>query len=99
MQPRRKRQREVELCAVAEFAFGPDAAAVGLHDVLDDGEAEASPAGFARAGFVDAIEALEDALQMLGGNAGAEVLNGELHLRSEQARASTNALAGLRILE
>ena len=30
-------QGEVELGAVAEFALGPDAAAVGLDDVLDDG--------------------------------------------------------------
>ena len=37
---RRQGQREVELCALAKFAFSPDAAAMGLDDVLDDGEAE-----------------------------------------------------------
>ena len=72
---------------------------MGQHDVLDDGEAEAGAAGFARAGLVDAIEALEDALQVLGGDAGAEVLNGELDLRGEQARTDADALAGFGVFE
>ena len=82
-----ERQREVEAGAVAKLAFSPDASAVSLHNVLDDGEAEAGAAGLARARLVDAIKALEDALEMLGGDAGAEVLNGELHLGGEQTRA------------
>ncbi len=60
---------------MAEFAFGADGAAVGEHDVLGDGEAEAGAAGFAGAGFVDAVEAFEEARQMLGGDAGAEILH------------------------
>ena len=47
------------------------------HDVLGDGEAEAGASGFAGAGFVDAIEAFEEARQVLGGNAGAEIAHVE----------------------
>ena len=72
---------------------------MGLHNVLDDGEAEAGAAGFARARLVDAVEALEDALQVLGGNAGAEVLNGELDLRGEKARGRTNAFSRFCVFE
>ena len=86
-------QREVEVSAVAQFAFGPDASAVGLDDVLDDGQAQAGAAGLAGAGFVNAVEALEDAVEVLGGDAGAEVLDGELDLSLEQPRADADALA------
>ena len=58
-------KREVESGAGAELAFRPDAAPMGLHDVLHDGQAQAGAAGLARARLVDAIEALEDALQVL----------------------------------
>ena len=61
----RQGQGEVEGLAGAEFAFGPDAAAVGQDDVLDDGQAEAGAARLAGARFVDAIEALEDAIEVL----------------------------------
>jgi len=38
---RRQGQREVELGSRAQFDFGPDASAMGLDYVLDDGESEA----------------------------------------------------------
>ena len=40
----RERQSEMELRAVAELAFGPDAAAVCQNDVLHDGETESGAA-------------------------------------------------------
>ena len=46
---------------MGQVAFGADAAAVGDHDVLGDGQAQAGASGFAGAGFVDAIETLEEA--------------------------------------
>src|SRR5258708_33506470 len=55
--------------AVAEFAFGADGAAVGEHDVFGDSEAEAGAAGFAGAGFVDSVEAVEEARQVVPGGA------------------------------
>src|ERR1700675_1232204 len=66
---------EEEGAAAGEFAFGADGAAVGQHDVFGDGEAQAGAAGFAGAGFVDAIEAFEQAGQVLGGDAGAEIFD------------------------
>ena len=76
---RRQWEREMEGCALAQLALCPDAAAVGLDDVFDDGKTEAGAAGFARTRLVDAVEALEDALEVVGGDAGAEVLHGELN--------------------
>src|SRR5579872_254746 len=58
---------------MAEFAVGADGATMGAHDVLGDGEAKAGASGFAGAGFIDAVEALEEARQVLRGNAGSEV--------------------------
>ena len=44
-----------------------------LHDGLDDSEAEAGSAGFAAARLVHPVEALENPLDMPGGNAAAVV--------------------------
>ena len=104
---RRQWQREVEGGAAAQFAFCPDASAVGQDDVLDDGQTEAGAARLARARFINAIEALEDAGEVFAGDAGAEVADGELDLggdlalivRDEQPCAGDDALAGLAILE
>ena len=79
---------------MVEFAFGADGAAVGQHDVFGDGQAEASTAGFAGAGFVDAIEAFEQSRQVLGGDAGAEILNKEFNTANCGTRAQNNAPAG-----
>ena len=57
-------QGEKEGCARAELAFRADDAAVGEHDVLGDGQAKASAAGLAGTGFIDPVEALEDAVEM-----------------------------------
>ena len=79
---------------MGEFAFGADGAAVGEHDVLGDGEAEAGASGFAGAGFVDAIEAFEQAREMLGGDAGAEILDEEFDGVGNGAGAENDASAG-----
>ena len=60
---------------MGEFAFGADEATVRQHNVFGDGEAEAGASGLARAGFIDAIEALEEAGEMFRGNACAEILD------------------------
>ena len=61
-----------------------------LGDVAGDGEAEAGAAGRRRAGVVDAGEALEDALALGRGDAGAVVGDGE-HDLGRRARTSVNA--------
>ena len=47
LRTRRQGQGEVEGDALAEFALSPDAASVGLHDMLDDREAEPGSARLA----------------------------------------------------
>ncbi len=71
---------------------------MGEHDVLDDGEAETGAAGFAGAGLVDAVEALEDAAEVLFGHARAEVLYVEFDGIFERARADDDAAAGGAVL-
>ena len=66
-----------------EFALGADGAAVSQHDVFGDGQSQAGAAGFAGAGLVYAVEALEQARQVLGGNARTEILNIELDASPE----------------
>src|ERR1700722_5956326 len=82
---------EQESAAVVECALGTDGATVGEHDVLGDSEAEAGAAGFARSRFVDAIEALEKARKMLGGDARAEILHVEFDSTAGGAGAENDA--------
>ena len=85
---------EDERGAVVQFAFGADRSAVGEHDVFGDGEAEASPSGLAGASLVDAIKAFKETGQMLGRNAGAEILDVELDSPSGGPCAQDDASAG-----
>ncbi len=51
------------------MTLGADVAAVGLDDVLDDGQAQTGASLLPRSGGVDTVEALEDARERLLGNA------------------------------
>ena len=77
----------------SELAFHTDGASVGEDDVLGDGKAEAGASGLAGAGFVDPVEALEDAVEMFRGDAGAEILHGKLDAAVKLTRADEDALA------
>ncbi len=90
---RRQRQREAEGCAVAQFALGPDASAVRQHNVFDNGQSQPRAARLARTRLVDAVKTLEDALEVLGGDAGTEILHAEFDLRVQKPRAHQNAFA------
>jgi hypothetical protein len=68
----------VEGAALAEGAFGPDVAVVLVDDLATDGEAEAGAALGAGVGGVDLLEALEDELEFIGGDASALVGDGEV---------------------
>jgi len=61
--------------AISRLARGLDAPAVGLHDGFADREAEAAVAG--GAGLVGAVETPEDVRQVLSGNAGTGIADGE----------------------
>ena len=63
--------------AFAFLAFDPDVAAHHLRQFAADGEAEAGAAIFARGGSIDLGEGLEEAVDLVGGNADAGVTNGE----------------------
>ena len=78
---------EVEAGAFAEFALGPDLAAVAGDDVFHNGEAEAGAALITGAGFIHTVKALEDAIDGFGGNAGAVVLNADFNLAIFQGAA------------
>ena len=78
---------------MGQFAFGADGAAVGEHDVLGNGEAEAGASGFAGAGFIYAIETFEEARKVLGGNACAEIADEEFDRMGNGARAEHDAPA------
>ena len=67
------RQGQRERGALALDGPDPDLAAVRGGDVLDDREAQAGAAGRAVASGVDAVEALEDAVELVGRDADALV--------------------------
>ncbi len=71
---------------------------MGADDVLGYGEAEAGASGFAGAGFVDAIEAFEEAWQMFRRNARAKVAHEEFHAMVGGTRPEFDARAGTPIL-
>src|SRR5215218_7986916 len=99
---RHRRQREAERAALAERALAPDAAAVLLHDRAGDRQAEARAALLARVARVHLLEAVEDRLALVGGDAAAAVAHPERHpvlapLGAERdARAAWRELHGVR---
>src|SRR6267143_1325294 len=72
-----RRKAHGEAAACTELAVDVEARLVARDGVLDDGQAEARAAGFARAAAVDAVEALGEPRQMLRRDAGAGVLHRE----------------------
>ena len=68
---------------------------MGEHDVFGDCESEPGAAGLSRTRLVDSIKALEDAIEMFEGDAGAEVADKELNLGFEFASAYADALPTL----
>ena len=88
------REPEEKSRTVGELAFGADRAAMGEHDVLGDGEAQTGASGLAGASFIDAVETLEEAGQVLGGNAGTEIADEEFYGVRDGASAEHDASAG-----
>src|SRR5436190_3207345 len=68
------RQNHANRCAFLDFALGCDVAAVELHDVFDDREAETGAANaFGAARFVDAVETFKNTGQIFFADADAVV--------------------------
>ncbi|HEV8251691.1 MAG TPA: hypothetical protein VGQ15_17100 [Gaiellaceae bacterium] len=76
----RERDGYAERGSSAGDGLGGDAAAVRLRDRGDDRQAEADAAAPTRPRLIDAVEPLEDALGLLGGQARAGV--GDLNERA-----------------
>src|SRR5688572_18504966 len=68
---------DVEGAAPADFANAPGAAVVAFGDGFDEGEAEAGAFDVAGGALFDAVEFLEEAYLILGGDAGAIVLDAD----------------------
>ena len=85
--------------ADADLALDPDAAAMHFDEVLGDGEAETGAARFAGASGVHAVEALEDAGLVGGGNADAGIRDSENHAVILQLGAEDDFAAGQRVLD
>src|SRR5215831_9370459 len=85
--------------AAVIFALDRDLAAVGLDDMLDDGEAQARAAGLARAGLVHAVETFEDARQVLGHDADAGVGRVDGYAVLPALRRDVDAPAARRVLD
>ncbi len=66
-------KHDVESGSEAEVALSPDGAAVLLDDAAADGEAETGAALLAGVGGLDLLEAVEDAVELVGGDAAAFV--------------------------
>ena len=62
-----------ERAALSRSALHGDLSAVSLDDVLDNGKSQAGAAQPPAAGFIHAVETLEDAGQVLGGDPAAPV--------------------------
>src|SRR5690349_331433 len=75
----RARQREGEGRSLALDGPHADLAAVGRCDVLDDGQSETGASGGPVARRVDAVEPLEDAVELPAGDADALVDDRDLH--------------------
>ena len=84
---------------MGQFALGANGTAMGQHDVFGDGESQPSAAGFSGARFVHAIEALEEPREVLGGNAGAEILHAKFDCMGNRTRAKDDATAGSPIFQ
>ena len=59
---------------------------MGQHDVFGDRQSQPGSSGFARARLVHPVEALEQARQVLGGNAGTEILHIEFDAFRDRPR-------------
>ena len=97
-----RRKDEPEARALVGLAGDVELAAVTLHHVLDDRQAEAGAARFARAAAVDAIEALGQAREMGSGDAAPAVDDGDLaaavvgHAASRRRSCRRRACSGPR---
>ncbi len=71
-------QGKAEFGALAWDTLHADRAAVSFHDALGDRQSQARAAGGLVAGFLAAVEAVEDVRQVGGGNTLTAILDGDV---------------------
>src|SRR4051812_1315960 len=92
------RDREAHGGALARLALRPDPAAVSLHEHARDGQPEAATTAVARAARVGAMEALEDALELVLLDAGPRVGDRELDLFAQHPHPDRDRIAVARVV-
>src|SRR5262245_3941219 len=92
-------EEELDGCAAAERAQGPDAPAVRFDEVLHDREPEAGTPLSARPAGVGAVEPLEHACQVLGGDSRARIGYSEDYATGRRGRAYHDLAVGGRMAQ
>ena len=82
-----------------EFALGADDAAMGEHDVLGNGQPQPGAAGFAGTGLVYPVEALKQAGQVFGRNAGTEILHIKFDASGDGTSSQHNPPPGMSVFQ
>lgn len=82
-----------------EFALGPDASAMGEHDVFGNRQPQSSSARLSGTRLVHSVKAFKQATKVRGGYAGSEVANVELDGMLRLPRAQKDAAARSTILK
>ena len=82
-----------------DLALHLDVTAVQIDDLLHVGQAETRPPEFSAAGFVYAVEPLEDAVEIAVRNADAAVLDGQHRIRAMGGDAHVDAGQPARTME
>src|SRR5690554_6697045 len=93
------RKNNVERRAARRVIDGPDSPVVRGDDGVREVQAEAGPLGAAGERVIDPMEALENALELVRGDAAALVADGEVHLFIVVSAAYDDVAALRRILD
>ena len=88
-----------ERAALSQFALHGHTAAVGLGDVLDDGQPQAGTAELAAARFVHPVEPFKQARKMFFGNAHALVREADLDFIVHGQRPDPDDTFGWAVLD
>jgi hypothetical protein len=90
-------EAEAEARAALGEVFGGDVTAVGFDDAADEGEAEAKAAGVALAGAFAPVEGLEEVCEVVGGEAGTVVVDGDFDEGAPGGSVDADDAAGLAV--
>jgi hypothetical protein len=93
------RQVDRERASGAERALDRDPAAMGLHDVLNDGKPQSRAPQFTAAGAVDPVESLKQPRQVFGLDAAALIDDGNGDFQGRLLRDDADGAAWLAVFD